>query len=67
MGFGVNAYLKNKEKDFRLRSDSRSWGFVVGALIILAACFLAYVLTKPAEADVSFINTPLMSMSGQLV
>jgi len=29
---------------------------VAGALIILAACVFSYILTKPAEADVSFLN-----------
>jgi len=29
---------------------------VVGALIIFVACVFSYILTKPLEADVSFLN-----------
>lgn len=45
----------NKKEGFRVRSNNKSWTLVAGALLILAACVLAYVLTKPAEADVSMI------------
>ena len=37
----------------RVRTNLRSWGLVAGLLIIVAACILAYFVTKPAEADVS--------------
>jgi hypothetical protein len=29
---------------------------VVGALLILAACILSYILTQPADADVAKIH-----------
>ena len=45
--------MQNEEKDLRLRSNIRNWSLVTGALIILAACIFSYLLTKPAEADVS--------------
>ncbi|MBU3615996.1 hypothetical protein [Polynucleobacter sp. JS-Polo-80-F4] len=46
-----------------MRSNNKSWTLVVGALLIVAACILSYILTKPAEADVSFLNQPLMSIA----
>ncbi|MBU3540058.1 hypothetical protein [Polynucleobacter sp. UB-Tiil-W10] len=42
-----------------MRSNIRSWSLVAGALIILAACVISYVLTKPAEADVSTLLVPI--------
>jgi hypothetical protein len=48
-----------KEGDFRLRSNIRNWSLVAGALIILAACIFSYMLTKPAEADVSILLPPV--------
>ena len=38
-----------------MRTNIKNWSLVLGALIILAACILSYVLTKPAEADVSIL------------
>lgn len=39
-----------------MRSNIRSWSLVAGALVILAACIIAYMLTRPAEADVSTLQ-----------
>ncbi|WP_215391458.1 hypothetical protein [Polynucleobacter sp. VK25] len=49
-----------------MRSNIRTWSLVGGALIILAACIFSYILTKPAEADVSFLNKVLMSAAIQV-
>jgi len=45
--------MQNEEKDLRLRSNIRNWSLVTGALIILASCIFSYLLTQPAEGDVS--------------
>ncbi|MBU3628847.1 hypothetical protein [Polynucleobacter sp. AP-Reno-20A-A9] len=42
-----------------MKSNIRTWSLVAGALIILAACVFSYVLTKPAEADVSILLAPV--------
>jgi len=39
-----------------LKSDKKGWISVVGGLVILAACALSYILTKPTEADVASLN-----------
>jgi hypothetical protein len=39
-----------------VRTNLRNWSLVSGVLIILVACIWAYVLTKPAEADVSLLQ-----------
>ena len=49
---GVSAHGLLRE-GLKVRSNVKSWSLVAGALVILAACVLAYILTKPAEADVS--------------
>ncbi|QWD59676.1 hypothetical protein [Polynucleobacter sp. MWH-UH35A] len=49
-----------------MKSNIKSWTLVAGALVILAACILSYILTKPAEADVSFLNQFLMPMTIQV-
>ncbi len=55
---GVNADGKHKEGNVGLKSNIRTWSLVAGALIILAACVFSYILTKPAEADVSILRLP---------
>lgn len=45
----------NKQEGLSVRTNIKNWSLVLGALIILAACILSYVLTKPAEADVSIL------------
>ena len=44
----------------------KNWSLVAGALIVLGACILSYILTKPAEADVSFLNKILMPVAIQV-
>ena len=39
--------------------NSKSWAFWIGALLMIAACIIAYITTKPAEANLSFIPKPL--------
>ena len=46
-----------------MRSNSRAWSLVAGALIILAACILSYILTQPAEADVSTLSAPTITQT----
>jgi len=57
-----NTSNQNKEEDFRVRSNGKNWSLVAGALLIFAACILSYLLTRPAEADVSFLDEKLMSI-----
>jgi NADH/NAD ratio-sensing transcriptional regulator Rex len=38
-----------------VRKNLRSWLVVIGVLSIVIACVIAYISTKPAEADVSMI------------
>jgi len=38
--------------------NSKSWALWVGVLLIITACVIAYITTKPDEADVSFIGSP---------
>ncbi len=38
--------------------NSKSWALWVGVLLIITACVIAYITTKPDEADVSFIRSP---------
>jgi hypothetical protein len=40
----------------RVRTNIRGWALVAGLLIIVAACILAYLITKPAEADVAVLQ-----------
>lgn len=49
----------NKQEGLPVRTNIKNWSLVLGALIILAACILSYVLTKPAEADVSILLPPM--------
>jgi hypothetical protein len=39
-----------------LRKDIKSWGLLLGALLIVGSCAAAYFLTIPAEADVSILK-----------
>jgi len=43
-----------------MSKDSKSWALWVGALLIIAACVIAYITTKPSEANLSFIQEPLI-------
>jgi len=40
--------------------NSKSWALWLGALLIIAACVIAYITTKPAEANLSFIQEPVL-------
>jgi uncharacterized membrane protein YhdT len=48
----------NHFKEFDMGKNSKSWALWVGILLIIAACVIAYITTKPDEADVSFIGSP---------
>ena len=50
-----------------MKPNSKNWSLVAGVLLILAACILSYLLTRPAEADVSFIDKQFMSIMIQSV
>ena len=41
--------------------NSKSWALWVGALLIITACVIAYITTKPAESNVSLIKEPLLA------
>jgi hypothetical protein len=41
--------------------NSKSWTLWVGVLLIITACVIAYVTTKPAESNVSLIKEPLLA------
>ncbi len=45
-----------------VRKNSRSWGVAVGVCFIIVACVIAYISTKPAEADVSILINPTTSL-----
>ena len=38
--------------------NSKSWVLWVGVLLIISACAIAYITTKPDEANISFIQEP---------
>ena len=38
--------------------NSKSWTLWVGVLLIIASCVIAYITTKPDEANISFIGSP---------
>ena len=40
--------------------NSKSWTLWLGALLIIAACVIAYITTKPTEANLSFIQEPVL-------
>jgi uncharacterized membrane protein YhdT len=40
--------------------NSKSWALWVGVLLIITACVIAYITTKPAEANLSFIQEPAL-------
>jgi len=42
-----------------MRKNSKSLALWIGALLIITACVLAYITTKPVEANLSFIQEPL--------
>lgn len=39
-----------------MRANSRNWLLVIGLLCIVAACVAAYLITAPAEADISMLR-----------
>jgi uncharacterized membrane protein YhdT len=39
-----------------MRANSRNWLLVIGLLFIVAACVAAYLITAPAEADISMLK-----------
>ena len=39
-----------------MRANSRNWLLVIGLLCIVAACIAAYLITAPAEADISLLR-----------
>jgi uncharacterized membrane protein YhdT len=38
--------------------NSKSWALWIGVLLIISACVFAYITTRPAEANLSFIQEP---------
>lgn len=38
-----------------MRTNFRNWTLLVGFLCIVAACAIAYLVTLPAEADISLL------------
>jgi uncharacterized membrane protein YhdT len=51
-------YVTYLLKEFDMRKNSKSWALWLGALLIIAACVLAYITTKPEEANLSLIQEP---------
>jgi uncharacterized integral membrane protein len=41
--------------------NSKSWTLWVGALLIITACVIAYITTRPTEANLSFTQEPILS------
>ena len=41
-----------------MRKNSKSWALWLGALLVIAACVLAYITTKPEEVNLSLIQEP---------
>ena len=39
-----------------MRANSRNWLLVIGLLFIVTACVAAYLITAPAEADISLLR-----------
>ena len=39
-----------------MRANLRNWLLVIGLLFIVAACVAAYLITAPAEADISLLR-----------
>jgi uncharacterized membrane protein YhdT len=52
--------VNNHFKEFDMGKNSKSWALWLGALLIIAACVIAYITTKPAEANLSFIQEPVL-------
>jgi uncharacterized integral membrane protein len=50
--------VTNHFKEFDMGKNSKSWTLWVGVLLIITACVIAYITTKPDEANVSFIGSP---------
>jgi len=50
--------MNNDFKEFDMGKNSKSWAMWVGVLLIITACVFAYITTKPAEANLSFIQDP---------
>ncbi|MCE7530425.1 hypothetical protein LZT22_11025 [Polynucleobacter sp. IMCC 29146] len=42
-------------KRLSMRANFRNWTLLVGLLCVAAACVIAYLITLPAEADVSLL------------
>jgi len=38
-----------------MRANLRNWVLVAGLLCVVAACVIAYLITVPAEADISLL------------
>jgi len=47
-------------KEFDMGKNSKSWALWVGVLLIITAYVIAYITTKPAEANLSFIQDPTL-------
>jgi hypothetical protein len=52
--------VNNHFKEFGMGKNSKSWTLWLGALLIIAACVIAYITTKPTEANLSFIQEPVL-------
>ncbi len=39
-----------------MRANLRNWTLVIGLLCVVAACVIAYLITAPAEADISLLR-----------
>ena len=50
--------MNNHFKGFDMGKNSKSWALWVGMLLIISACVIAYITTKPDEANISFIQEP---------
>jgi len=38
-----------------MRANQRNWTLVIGLLCVVASCVIAYLITAPAEADISLL------------
>ena len=44
-----------------MKENKNNWALWLGALLLISACVLAYLITKPAEADVSSIQNTFLA------
>jgi hypothetical protein len=65
---GGLAFRKNQRKISQyfpkrilLKENKNNWALWLGALLLISACVLAYLITKPAEADVSSIQNTFLA------